>query len=478
MMSEMKSFYASLYSWLLSVLRPSVPGQKEDNSIELTAVPGLMTFLDVALFRSVEGQLTATTCSSHALLWAWVDLKKQSKVSLNALSKEDHQNFHHKSYDQLSSFANLCLEAASEAVERLSTDKLAPSANLSDPFDFNTGSHALTGVGSQGIVNGVLESKNETGRRQPVQRRRDCWESPRMLCPDYVWADDAYLTCQKLLRNLYKHPYYVADVESYGASREKRPAIFSLACEREVNCLFQLIRDDLPVRMCQFKAAMEADSAVSKRLYLIKCEYRAPFRAFLESHQSVQRAPSVELVDLYIKLQANPNNLEKTREAAKSKLKSLLETSSLVDSLLLEQRCEEIEMDMAKMIFPFTELARILDSRRAYLKAVANILAASEVSLAQETVRVSAKTVSRYCCGKLMLKRAFVAFYGSGSKVSCVARPQLKLQVGSVHFCWIFKASRMTIAWIRLIIYCLLRKESVCPTKVPESGVLTVSFGI
>lgn len=55
----------SLKSFLLDYNSP--PGS-EGNPLTLEATPGLVTLLDVALYRAVEGELTATVCSGHALL--------------------------------------------------------------------------------------------------------------------------------------------------------------------------------------------------------------------------------------------------------------------------------------------------------------------------------------------------------------------------------------------------------------------------
>lgn len=56
---------SSLLDLLLGSRNP--PGSK-GNPLEVEAVPGLMTLLDVALYRAVEGELTATVTSGHALL--------------------------------------------------------------------------------------------------------------------------------------------------------------------------------------------------------------------------------------------------------------------------------------------------------------------------------------------------------------------------------------------------------------------------
>jgi hypothetical protein len=151
--------------------------------------------------------------------------------------------------------------------------------------------------------------------------------------------------------------------------------------------LLQLVQDDLPVRLYHFRAAMEAESVVTKRLYLVKCEYRAPYRAFLESHLSVQRAPSMALVDQY--LAKTKPQVTQTREKTKSKLQTLLETPALVESLALEQQCEEMEIGMGQALFSFSELARILDHKRARLKLVPGVISTEfDLCELQETVRV------------------------------------------------------------------------------------------
>ena len=116
---------------------------------------------------------------------------------------------------------------------------------------------------------------------------------------------------------------------------------------------------------------MEAESVVTKRLYLIKCEYRAPFRAFLEAHHSVQRAPSLGLVQEFSDLTKSGGSstkslkMDQRRTEVKDRLSKVLETPELVEALALEQRCEEYESGMAQALFSFCELARYLDQKRA-----------------------------------------------------------------------------------------------------------------
>jgi hypothetical protein len=371
---------------LVSRLLPPEPGQDPDNPLSLQAVPGLMTVLDNALYKAVEGQLTATSCSGHALLSAWLDLKMQARLVLSELSDCEES----PRRNMAESFCRQCLEASWDATERLGTDRLAQSANLSDPYVATTSggsNHVLSGVGLQGVMNGVLDSKEETGRRFPSEQRpKDCWECSRLFCPDYVWADDVYVTCQRLLRNLTKHPFYGDDSLSFGTPKQR--VRLTPMSERYMSILLRVVQDNIPGRMQQFKAAVEADSVVSKRLYLVKCEYRAPFRAFLEAHQSVQRAPSLSMVDEYLSMK--PAQVKQRREDAQSKLQNLLETPELLEALALERDCEEMEIEIAKALFPFTEMARILEHKRGRLCAVPGAVGEGKVIELQGLLRVRA----------------------------------------------------------------------------------------
>lgn len=379
---------ATFLSSLLTLLKNPQPGESDDFPMEVQAVPGLMTLLDVALFRTMEGQLAATLTSSHTLLASWLDLKKQAILVLRELRYEKDVGTRRALVE---GFARACLESSCDAIERLTTDRLAMSGNLDEPFEHvssSSGSHPVfSGIGSQSMQSALQESARDTARRQPLpQRPRDCWESPRLHCPDHVWADDAAQTHQRLLRALYKHPYCGDTVETslVGQSDASRQRL-APKTERQAALLLQLLQTDIPARLVQFRTAMEADSVVSKRLYLVKCEYRAPFRAFLEGHQAVQRAPSLGLVNEYLGLSAAKVDQRVTK--AKQRLQKLLETPDLVEALALEQKCEEFEMEMAKALFPFCELARVLDHRRARLKVVPGILSEEALLDLQETVR-------------------------------------------------------------------------------------------
>jgi hypothetical protein len=478
-----------LYHFWTTTLFPSssnalLGGHAASSPLPVQAVPGLMTLLDVALYRSVEGQLTGLVCTAHALLAAWLDLKIQAAVVLKAakyelsdlgviISSSSSSSSSTTSSSAASSsssssssllllqssrpalmesFARACFDAACDAIERITTDRLAISANLSDPYESGSSSSSSatagagpsssatpassslgdrsssgaggvaglppTSVGGGGgggttdlLVAALQDSSLDTGRRDPtLQRPRDCWETSRLLCPDYVWADDVCSYCQRLLRQLSKHAYVIAEqnnssngiLEAPGAflggdvfaTRQSAPrgrrvppsSSSSGYTDRHATLLLQLLQTDINCRLLQFRAAVEAESVVAKRLYLVKCEYRAPFRAFLEAHQSVQRAPSLTLVQEYTTTNSSNSNkiVEERRVPAQARLQKLLETPELVETLALERQIELFEVEMAKALYPFCELARYLDYKRASLKPFAVPASSSSSILANK----------------------------------------------------------------------------------------------
>lgn len=370
--------------------------------LELQAVPGLTTVLDVALYRSFEAQLTATVTSGHNLIHCWLDMQRQAVQVLHALQGSTET----LASRQLEALARQCLDAACDAVDRLATDRMASTANLVEGGGSETlsGSGVTMGGGGGGGHHGsgsgtflqssssssVLSgSSNETGRRRWQQqqqqlRGKDCWESPRLYCPDYLWADDAAQLCQRLLRQLLKNPFVVDRLEQVNSSNllatawdESQNTLPSKQAEQEAKLLFLIITADLPARLVQFRQSIEADSVVSKRLYLVKMEYRAPLRCFWEAHQSLQRAPSLELVNEYMQLPQT--KVQARQHACKERLSKLLGNSALQESLALEQKMDEFEGDMAKALSSFAELARYLDNKRARMQTpVADLVALRE----------------------------------------------------------------------------------------------------
>lgn len=419
------------------------PGQSADCPLETMAVPGITSLLDIALFRSVEAELTGTIHASHSLLQAWLDIQKHARRVLRFAKQQKwwnpNSNNNNNSNNensmilliQLESFARSCYDASCDVLERMSTDRFAETANLADAFDtvannnHNNKSDARTPLADENspqqqqqqdndwILSALLESSSDTGRRRlPVpQRPRDCWESARLFCPDYVWGDDVAAMCQKTVRHLLKHPFcslafttewinaspslddiLATAIALVDTTLQYHPpatgtAVFSFLtntlAREQATLLMQLVFVDVPTRLTLFKAALDAESVVSKRLYLVKTEYRAPLRAFWEAHSSVQKAPTLELVQeslskLATSSSSSPSatstankdkrSTNKAQDDPKENLQKLMENPDLVKLLAMERQMEQYELDMALALYPFCELARFLDQKKAIPK--------------------------------------------------------------------------------------------------------------
>jgi len=504
--------------------------------LALTASPGLVTLLDVALFQSREGELTATVCSANVLLAALLELKKQSGTLLREVLTKGRTHMYETLggaatanagstgsaatsskeeaaavaagrvlSDQAEAFARSCLEGTNEAIEKLVTEPLAESANLDPNGRVGTSASASTstsaasaGGGAAGAgaarrspskggggssrsssrpgrssVNssspqkggsagssdatrsygakksGSKQSKSSpstetsfwldstatavtggdhhtdggTGRGSsssgsnssnssccygipPARRinhvqRRDCWESQRLYCPDYIWADDAISFCQRMVRSLLKHRFVAGlsasrmpgaggatgTVAGVGAGADA--AQLAQSVSDAADAVLLLLRHDIPSKLHHFRVAVEADGVVTKRLYLVKCEYRAPFRAFLEAHQSVQRAPSMAVVDACLALHNSGDKaaLHRRKQETERAVQEQLRKPMLLDALELERRIEEVEIGMARMLLPFTELARFLDNRRARLRAIPDVVTVEQLPALEELLR-------------------------------------------------------------------------------------------
>ena len=132
------------------ILNPfkNIWGEPAPEKIVCPATPGLTTLLDTALFRTYEGQLTATVSSANATLHAFLELKSQAKYLLDACciaipssskalssntlnSKQQKQKqLEYAKLNTLESFARFCIECSNEAIVQIMTDKLSSSANL------------------------------------------------------------------------------------------------------------------------------------------------------------------------------------------------------------------------------------------------------------------------------------------------------------------------------------------------------------
>lgn len=175
-----------------------------------------------------------------------------------------------------------------------------------------------------------------------------------MYCPDYYWAEDAICGIQRMLRALSKHRL-LAILSAHGFERyfcgrggggtiksrtttERRdasndtrvksrlwrgergrpgattilrpptyasdsPHVFpSMEAVHSLQYLvMDLLASSIPARLNQFRAATESNTVITKRLYLVKCEYRAPLRALWEGCMNLNAAPRIELVERYLR---------------------------------------------------------------------------------------------------------------------------------------------------------------------------------
>ena len=460
--------------------------------LALTASPGLITLLDVALFEAHEGEMTSTICTSNNVLMTLFELKRHcsrlvkeialhgktydtaaaspgdgghntnTNTNTNTNDKELAQA--HALADLAMSFATACLDGTNEAICKMVVEPLAETANLvetsssedspseeeggSGPgggstsasggvsgaasggsgkssskskgsggaaaaaalsnqgsFRIDTsaggegGTSAIGGSGGGGGVGGDSAGASSLSfgvpleRRKYQPRRRDCWESQRLYCPDFVWADDVICFIQRLMRSLVRHRFVnvhcgESSSNSNAGNGESGVRLPSSVADA-VNIVLLLLRHDLPAKLYQFRVAAEADGVVIKRLYLVKCEYRAPFRAFLEAHQSVQKAPSIALVDACLALhQSNSKEgLHRRTQATERAVQDALHHPTLIEALELERRIEEVEIGMARMLLPFTDLARYMENRKAHFRVVPGVVEAGELPALEELIR-------------------------------------------------------------------------------------------
>lgn len=351
----------------------------------------------------------------------------------------------HALADLAMSFAIACLDGTNEAIGRMVTEPLAETANLietssseesSEEEGSGSGSGSSGGGASGGPGKSPSKSKSSVSagatlsnqgsfrvdttaggeggpssgvgggvggdsagtsslsfgippeRRKYQPRRRDCWESQRLYCPDYCWADDVISFIHRLMRNLVRHRFVNVHCGESSGNGDS-PMRLSSSVADAVNVVLLLLRHDLPAKLYQFRVAAEADGVVIKRLYLVKCEYRAPLRAFLEAHQSIQKAPSISLVDASLALhQSNSKEgLHRRTQATERAVQDALHHPKLIEALELERRIEEVEIGMARMLLPFTDLARYMENRKANFKVVPGVVEASELPALEELLR-------------------------------------------------------------------------------------------
>jgi len=327
--------------------------------------------------------------------------------SHNTHSKQQQQKENQTNYASLNNteaFARYCIDCANEAISLLTTDKMSSSANIASTKTDDSGIGIRIRDRDSDMLGGIVASQEHTWEeigirlsptQQHMMRKKDCWESTKLYCPDYVWADDAMSQCQRLVRALVKHAAVeelIAVSTCMGAGSAKVLVGCSLRGKilKSFGNVMLLLKNDFPLRLQQFRRGIESDVVVSKRLYLIKTEYRAPFRGFLEGHAHVQRAPSLSLVQDYIHLHKwDIKALKERRKLANQRIQDYLTDKNFVEAITIEEKCENLEVDLARMIFPFAELAKLFFDGRTLVPIVEvdGVIDGKEVPLLQEQLK-------------------------------------------------------------------------------------------
>jgi len=407
---------------------------EDSRDISVTAGPGLITLLDLALYRANEGELTATISSANDLLNVIFEIKRAA----HTLSKGAHDferdlwnspdnedvgkdSLTHTEREELEwavestlRFAYLTIESCNSAIDSITTDCLSKSANLSG---FRSES-LLTLSNPVGLDAGIEDNVSESRSSKTAMRilidefsrnfissniniKRmaqeavsvkldsesspktqmdlsglDAWETPRLICPDYVWATEVISVCSRSVRILSKHQCVLSFANFTAASGYNCWSKFPSSVYRTMELLVKLLKPELVDSLEIFKASVESNAVVSRRLHVVKYEYRAPFRAFLEAHEKMLASPSTDLIKTYLKLHGEqnpkaptttPRDLKLKRNSLETSLRELMHNTRFVEAIELEHRCELLELAMAEMIFPFTELARFIEAKKVRL---------------------------------------------------------------------------------------------------------------
>ena len=419
---------------------------------------------------------------------------------------------------------------------RKDKEKVARSRRDGVGVGLNIGNTSNRGnlVRLRGVITSPRSSILDTAgrRRSRAPSRLDCWESPRLHCPDYVWAEGAASHIARIIRVMSKHDLFRSmasdgsiSIESdgygddngnngysgdeykyeYGSSSTPsslinfevippvghshtshldsrgnhsknkswyRPSSSPISAEANssnnningntsntntsppsisnsntspptapqsvaaevllpaiptlLRGLLSLVLSDLPIRLRKFRLATESDATTSKRLYLVKSEYRAPFRAFLEGHERGRSAPDRDVVGSYLaktrtsNVNGNDGNGDTsgdrsggsgnvsgsksgkkypvtTADPAISAKSSSTPTQAaaalaaahpgLVTALAAERTCEALEIGLASTILPFSDLCRWVLSRGGRVRAIPGVIEPEDVPALEELMR-------------------------------------------------------------------------------------------
>ena len=500
-------------------------GSSSSPSLSMPVSPALTAIIDDALYHAYEAELVPTVSAASQLLSEFIDLKEASALILRdcrwmagvpfcpleitgdgkgglsykginvgciavtgSASRNVEQNEHASNIEQLAAdelskyseyntiqdFANQCYLSANEAIQKLTTDPLAESANVN--LEQSIASTERSGEGAESpqspssLPAVAFSSPGDVGigRCFKPQARKNAWETPRLICPDYTWAEDAISTCQRLLKNLTKHRYItlvtsqgwdhyftenstrlwprsrVIPQPTYAPSDEPQPFPSKETTHALQFLVTDLLAKSIPEGLNHFRAATEANAVVSKRLYLVKCEHRGPIRALFESFASLKSAPRESLVKHYLDTyhggSGDPNDaassryrrkntqdkkspIQERREALHKQLEAYWKNPDMKEVLQIERCCERLENDMSQMLLPLANIAKEIchSSWKCRIRAVTvdevdeesgkvkldTILPWQDVPYMRELLRVSLPWT---CHGNFNLSHFFVYF--------------------------------------------------------------------
>jgi hypothetical protein len=94
------------------------------------------------------------------------------------------------------------------------------------------------------------------------------------------------------------------------------------------------------------------------------------------------------MVDEYFHMKKSSGTLVQKRKQAEATLQSILDTPELIKALSLEKELEMMEVRMAEALFPFTELARIIDNKRGKIKSITGKVKDDDTQELQELMQV------------------------------------------------------------------------------------------
>ncbi|KAK1747177.1 hypothetical protein QTG54_002521 [Skeletonema marinoi] len=271
-------------------------------------------------------------------------------------------------FDLIQDFAQQCYHSANEAIQRLSTDRLSDSANLTvhdgmsgdvgGSGNNRDGNHQAAVPGGDAALNhhhdqsqttmptstptagsvGPSSSSSSASAAAAAQSSSSmlprtladagigrCYKPLTVKIAGRVHVSTVQITHGQMMRLITQNIVQASFLNScgdqwVGSIHDEHDHVSILTTDgthiiptptyasgtphpfpslEAVHCLqylvSELLHTSIPSSINKFRAATEANAVVSKRLYLVKCEYRAPMRALWESYTALNAAPSWNL---------------------------------------------------------------------------------------------------------------------------------------------------------------------------------------